>query len=286
MLTERIHAPKTAGGESSLIDPLRQLGFSAYESSAYETLCRLYPATAYEVSKASGLPRANVYSILRALEVRGLIQRVTDDPVRYAPFDPDEFFSSFAKKTAELCSDAASKAKRRSKVNENVYVWNYRGKEVEQKISEIIDTAREHVWIKAPDRLIEPHLDELARATSRGVKVILIAFGENLERLRKHPGMVIFAHEGSGVLIGANEAILTIATDSGSAMIVSFARDPVGSYTRNPWIVYAIETMVLHEIFLAEIYKKIGPALDAKFGKQLMKLRKKYRPEALGKDIL
>ena len=58
-----------------LATTLRELGFSEYEAKSYAALAARQPATAYEIAKVTGLPRANVYGALRNLEAKGEIGR-------------------------------------------------------------------------------------------------------------------------------------------------------------------------------------------------------------------
>ena len=53
-----------------ILSGLRQLGFTDYEARIYVQLLKTNPATAYEVSKATGVPRANTYAALEALAQR------------------------------------------------------------------------------------------------------------------------------------------------------------------------------------------------------------------------
>ncbi len=74
--------------------PVRQLqalGFTQYESQAYVTLLQKNPLTGYELAKASGVPRANIYTVLDRLEEHGAVVRVdTEHGVRYSPVPPKE----------------------------------------------------------------------------------------------------------------------------------------------------------------------------------------------------
>lgn len=54
-----------------LLLDLKQLGFTEYEARVYFQLLLQSPATAYEVAKASGVPRPNTYNALEALSQRG-----------------------------------------------------------------------------------------------------------------------------------------------------------------------------------------------------------------------
>jgi hypothetical protein len=47
-----------------------------------------------------------------------------------------------------------------------------------------------------------------------------------------------------------------------------------------------IQTLLLHEIYFAEIYAALGPQLEARFGKRLEKLRRKYRPTGRERPVM
>lgn len=277
-----------ARARAPLTSALRELGFSDYEAKAYAALAANQPATAYEIAKVTGLPRANVYSALHNLEAKGAIQPVTEHPVRYVPVDPERFFGQMQRNTAGLCEDVVHAVKRNAKTEENAYVWLFRGKqEVHRKLVELIDRAREHLWIKAPASLIGPYAEALKMAAHRGVGVRLVVFGEDFSALRAHPRIQVFPHEGDGQPHGAaTDFLLTMTVDSDAMMIVSFAGPVIGSYARDPSIIYVIQTLLLHEIYFAEIYAAFGPQLEARFGKRLEKLRRRYRPQGRERPVM
>jgi len=281
--------PRTAvRPRQPLAAALRELGFSDYEARAYAALAARQPATAYEIAKVTGLPRANVYGALRNLAAKGAIQPVTERPVRYVPVDPEQFFRRLQRNTAGLCDDVVRAVKRSAKPEENAYVWLYRGAdEVHDKFTELIDTAREHIWIKAPAALIEPYREALVKAARRRVTVRLVVFGDDPAALRAHPRIQVFAHEGDGQPHGtAADFMLTATFDSDGMMIVTHTGMVVGSYARDHSIIYVVQTLLLHEIYFAEMYAALGPQLEACFGKRLDKLRRKYRPAGRERPVL
>jgi sugar-specific transcriptional regulator TrmB len=277
-----------ARARQPLASTLRELGFSDYEAKSYVALATHQPATAYEIAKVTGLPRANVYGALRNLEAKGAIQPVTERPLRYVPVDPEQFFQRLQRNTAGLCDDAVLAVKRDAKDEESAYVWLYRGAhEVHDKVIELIASAREQVWIKASAARIEPYCDALGEAARRGVKIRLVAFGKDLALLRGHPDIQVFPHEGDGKSHGVvPDALLTATFDNEGMMIVSHTGKVVGSYARDPSIIYVIQTLLLHEIYFAEIYAALGPQLEARFGKRLEKLRRKYRPTGRERPVM
>jgi hypothetical protein len=61
---------------------------------------------------------------------------------------------------------------------------------------------------------------------------------------------------------------------------------PKASFARDYSIVYVIETLLLHEVYLAEIHSAFGDQLESKFGRQLGRLRRKYRPKGRERPVL
>jgi HTH-type transcriptional regulator, sugar sensing transcriptional regulator len=281
--------PDAPTAPAELIESLQRLGFTDYEAKAYLALSSGYPATAYEVAKVSGLPRANVYSVLRTLELKGAIQPVGEIPRRYAPVDPEDFFGRYARNTAALCTSLAQQMKTQTHPNEDAFVWHYTGEaDVTEKVTELVRNAKSSIWIKAPDHLIKPYLPILKAATKRGVQVILVVFGDEYASLQVDPAMIVFPHEGDAIKRGAADVLFTMTTDFSGVLISTHHAEQgvVGSYARNRAIVYVVQTLFLHEFYLAEMYQKIGGVLDATFGKELAKLRKKYRPKDMEKNVL
>lgn len=273
---------------SPLAKALRGLGFTDYEARAYAALAAKQPATAYEIAKQAGLPRANVYSALRALEAKGAIQPVTENPVRYVPVNPEQFFRGIQRSTAGLCEDVVRAMKRAARDDGSAYVSVLRGEaEVRLRLKEMIEGAREHVWLKGTVTLMAPHARELAAAARRGVTVRLIVFGKAVPGLKPHRNIQVIPHEGDGELHGPpSDALLTATVDSSGMLIASFTETVRASFARDYPVIYVIETLLLHEIYLAEIHAAFGPQLEARFGRQLSRLRRKYRPRGRGKPVI
>ncbi len=280
------NAPRRSA--SPLADSLRELGFTDYEARAYVALAATQPATAYEIAKKAGLPRANVYAALHNLEAKGAIQPVTENPVRYVPVDPERFFQNIQRTTAGLCEDVVRRLRNSVKPAESAYVSIYRGDhEVQAKLTDMIGHAREHIWLKGPVALIEPHAGTLTAAARRGVMVFLIVFGKSVSGLKPHKRIQLIPHEGDGEPHGPpSDRMLTLAVDSKSMLIASFAGTAKASFARDYSIVYVIETLLLHEVYLAEIHAVFGGQLDSRFGRQLSRLRRKYRPPGREQQVL
>jgi sugar-specific transcriptional regulator TrmB len=78
--------------EGRIVDALTQLNFTATDARAYIALLKGAPATGYEISARSGLPRSAIYTVLKKLEASGLINAIQQEPARYVPLPPERLF--------------------------------------------------------------------------------------------------------------------------------------------------------------------------------------------------
>lgn len=265
--------------ESELIRDLQALGFGEHESRAYMALFKIQPATAYEVSKLAGLPKANGYAVLESLSKKEAVQPVSENPVRYIAAAPSVLFERIATATERRCARVVRNLPKLAQVPEQDYVWPITGAEaIGAKIEQMIDQASSHVWIKAPDRLLEPHRAALDRASRRGVSILIILFGTDIERFSFPGDSRTFLHEGNGIPTGNSPYLVTLTRDFEEALVAEFRGQAHGSHTRNKPVVSIADTLIRHEIYFAEIFEEFGEAIQEAFGPALINMRRKYLP--------
>lgn len=265
----------------NLINDLKQLGFTEYEARTYLTLLEDFPATAYEVGKKGGLLRANVYNAFDALEKMGAVQPVSESPVRYVPVDPKIVLDVIARKTSMLCTDIAERLEKIVPTKKQDYVWTLSGYDsVHRRIEEIIAGAQKHIWIKAHEDQLVGHIKELRAASERGVQLLLIVFGapDPAQRLQLGPNAQVYPHEGNGVVVGLGQTLITVTADFGVALTANLDEDAHGALTQNGSVVILAESLIRHEVYLAEIFAQHGERIDERFGPYLRDLRAKYLP--------
>src|SRR6056297_2747560 len=69
---------------------LKDLGLSDYEASAYRALLETGPATAKELSEASGVPMGRIYDVLASIESQHLVRsQAASRPKKYAAVEPE-----------------------------------------------------------------------------------------------------------------------------------------------------------------------------------------------------
>lgn len=274
--------------QGNLIFMLERLNFSEVEAKTYVALFSKSPATAYQIAQMIGLPRPNVYNAVGGLIARGAIQQVTASPARYIPREPGDLFASISRSTSDLCDDVVSELRDLAVNDGTDYVATFSGHTaVDAQVRKMIKSAKARIYIKSSSRLLVPYESELVEAAKRGVLIHVVAADPGISDLPQHENIVIIPHEGTGVATGtAVHFLLTISADADGMLIAALNGEPTASYTRNDAIVYTVHTMVLHEIYLAEIYRHFGPDLEDRFGVDLKELRRAYRPENLENRVL
>jgi sugar-specific transcriptional regulator TrmB len=268
---------QTSIGE--LLPDLLALGFSEYEARAYFALYQLQPATAYEISKLAGLPKANAYTVLESLSKKEAAQPISENPVRYVAVAPSVLFDRIAAATSKRCAKLVEAIPTVAQSSDRGYVWSVTGEEaVDAKIEAMIDGAASHIWIKAAETNLLPHRKALQRAADRGVAILIILFGTHPEKFQFGDRSRTYLHEGNGIPVGIAPHLVTITVDFEEALVAEIRALPQGSYTRNRPIVNLAESLLRHEIYFAEIFEMFGQPIQKTFGPAMIELRRKYLP--------
>lgn len=265
-----------------LVSDFKRLGFTEYEARIYIQLLSEAPATAYEIAKASGVPRPNTYNALDSLAKRGAVQPISENPVRYVPTPPDRHLSNLGRETVAICDSLVRDLARFKAADDDPYVWNVQGEvAIHRKITSLISESRNNVWIKASDDVLRLQADALKEAASRNVDILIVLWGKNPEEFRFGPSCRVFLHEGNGVRMGAADNLFTLTVDH--AVALTATTDKLTAFhTRNYAVVQMADTLIRHDYYMAEIHGRFGAQIDAAFGPHLRDLRlRAFSPEQI-----
>ena len=265
----------TPAAVPDLLTDLQRLGFSEYEARTYLSLLQGHPATAYEVSKHSGLPRANTYGALESLTKKQAVQPVSETPVRYVPITPAVLLDRLSSEVSTVCGRLKEGLSTVAVRERSDVVWTVSGqKPIEKKIDELIDGAQQHIWIKASTDVLRQHTQRLKRAAGRGVKLLFVVFGDDTSFLNFGRNSKVYLHEGNGARMGGADNLFTITSDFRIALTANVSGELTGAYTTNELIVRMAETLIRHDFYMAEILTAFGPDIEARFGAHLTSLRR------------
>lgn len=259
---------------SDILADLRRLGFTDYEGRIYVQLLRQSPATAYEVSKSTGVPRPNTYNALETLTQRGAVLPVSESPSRFVAAPAKELLESIARQTSNLCINVTAKLAALAMPAGDQHVWTLSGDEaVHDKIDALIRSSSQMLMIKAADDILRRHKAALKVAGERGVEMLIVVFGFDAEEFRFGDRCRVYIHEGNGVRMGSTDNLFTIAADHDEMVTATVDQDAVAVHTRNKPIVNMAESLIRHDYYMAEIFGRFGPEIDVAFGPYLRDLR-------------
>lgn len=265
----------------TVVADLKRLGFTDYEARVYLGLLTKSPATAYEVSHASGVPRPNTYSALKALTARKAVVPVSTNPARYAPQQPDELFRTIAAKTSDLCEKVADRLSAMTVDPGERFVWDISGEaEVHAKVDEMIGSATSTIWIKADAKILRRHQTALrAAVTERRARLLIILYGDDPDEFRFNDLCEVYEHEGTGFPMGFADNHFTLTVDHREMLTANSDETVTASHTESPAIVKMAISLLRHDYYMAEIFRVFGDEIDLEFGPNLRKLRQhSYSP--------
>jgi len=160
-----------------IVEKMMQLGFTQYEAKAYVALLQDYPATRYEISKKSGVPRSAIYDITRKLENHGVVNVLSSKPEKYVPLPPEEFLRMLERRYHQELTDLRESLLGMSTDVEPEQLWNITGyTNLIEKAREMIHSAKKEIYLSAWGREIAELYRVLREVQKRGVKIVVFSF--------------------------------------------------------------------------------------------------------------
>ena len=220
--------------ETELILQLSKFGFTQNEAKAYITLLKHCPATGYEVSQHSGVPRSAIYEILRKLELGGAVYSEGKKPVHYFPIPSDQLATQLTSRFEHNIHDLKDKLSELNISSSDQQTWNIKGYSAMIDHSRsMIDDAKESIYMSAWDRECSEMKMQLNQAENRGLDICVFSFTKlsrsfgstfsyniDEEKLRKiwHRQIVMVADKKNDILGGSDKTIdnQCIFTDNSS----------------------------------------------------------------------
>jgi sugar-specific transcriptional regulator TrmB len=158
---------------------IKDLGFTVYESKAYISLLQSSPATRYELSKNSGVPRSAIYSVIQQLEKIGAVNALYTKPEKYIPLPPEQLFSLLEDQLQTRIELARESLKGIESNLLSDHLWNIVGyQNMIYKAREIISNAKKEIYLSIWKTEMELLKDDLKKARKRGVAITLFSFTE------------------------------------------------------------------------------------------------------------
>jgi len=158
------------------IEHLQEVGFGEYEARAYATLVQRGPLTGYQLAKASGIPRPNVYPVIDRLEKRGAVTRIeVGDGVKYAALPAAEMLARLSRTVEAHLAGAGSALGDLAQTTTSEYIWNVEGYDnALARAEQLIGGARERVLIGVWSTESARLAGAMSAAEARGVRIVTL----------------------------------------------------------------------------------------------------------------
>lgn len=243
-----------------LVDKLTQIGFTEYESKVYVALLRQYPATGYQISKSSGVPRSMVYETLSRLHNRGtVLQTVEGRATLYRPLPPQMLLNSHEADHKQLVQSLRSGLDVLYETKPDERVWSISGRmPALTYAAQMIREADDDVYLVLTDQDLDLLRPDIEAACHREIVISTLLTGQGkLEcgRVAYHPPLESELQELTDMLL--------VAIDHGETLIASAGTslEMKATITRNPDLVMIARQFVWMELFTQRIYNRLGPEL-------------------------
>lgn len=246
---------------NDLLSEMQGLGFSEYEARAYVTLLERGQLTGYQLAKATGIPRPNIYPVLDRLQVRGVAARIdVKGGTRYVALPAEAMLDRIGREMSGRLERAKEALRGVQETPSSEVVWNVEGYEaVMNRALALVDHAREQILVGNWSREASALSAAMSAATARGVRVTTLCIqgcpeecGGCRGEIYRYP--VVPEQKGRWLVLSVDDEELLVAemTPDGDAraavtrlnVLVSLA----GHYLRNA-------------IAAAEIARSLGPRM-------------------------
>lgn len=164
----------------SLLQQLTQLGFTEYEARIYLALLQEYPATGYQLSKRSGVPRSMAYQALGRLDTRGAVLQTRDGKAtRYRPLPPQMLLARERAEHNKRIDALVQGLEEVFQAREGDQIWTITGREaVLAYAAQQIQSAQRELMLVLDDPSLQDLESYIGEAHGRGIRIRTLLTGE------------------------------------------------------------------------------------------------------------
>ena len=254
-------------------DLLVPLGFSRYEAQAYTALLRKSPMNGYELAKASGVPRPNIYEVLARLEERGAVMRVEDaSGSQFVPIASDELVQRLRRSFERNLRAAETSLEAIRGESRWEAVMNTRGRDAVIALAQDVIRASRHelllaVWPQEAELLEE----DIEAVEAKGTKITTLCLA-GCSQPCGHCHGEIFRHR---VDPGRPTRWLVLAADKSEVLEVELrGDDAMAVRSRQRLLVELAVWYIRHTVALAALMKDVEATDRGRLSPETIKVLK------------
>ncbi len=239
---------------------LMQIGFTEYEAKVYLAMLRLYPATGYQLSKESGVPRSMVYEALKRLHAKGAaLEAMEGRATLYRPLPPEALLTKHAEEISRLIGGLRSELNALYAEQVDNRVWTIQGETpVSTYAEKLIKQVQMELYLVLTDDDLTSLEPALLAAHKRGVDLNVLLTGDaplEFGHVAYHPPLESELQDLTKTII--------VVSDSSEVLIGSTKTrgKKLATVTRNADLVMVARQFVWMEMLTQRIYTQIGSEL-------------------------
>jgi sugar-specific transcriptional regulator TrmB len=264
---------------SEAVKSLQRLGLSEYEARAYVTLLRKSRLNGYELAKESGIPRANVYTVIAKLVDRGAVLTINSESgPRYTPIDPQQLVQRIESDQRDALLSATQSLESIVSASESDEILSARG------YSALIDHARsaiaqahESVLLALFPSEAQQLEREMSAAEARGVAITILC----LTGCQADCGFCR-GHAYRYRLAPSQKTRWLIAAVDGDVLVAGQIQgdDAVTLVTQQRMLVELSGAFIRQSIAMASVITDLGPQLERSLKPQTRKILQNVSPQS------
>lgn len=182
--------------EQKFSEYLQHFGLTRQEALVYQQLLVNGKQTGYEIAKASGISRSNVYSALAALVDKGAAYQLEETAKKYIPVKLEEFCENHIQSLNEEKEWLLLNLPK-EKIKEEGYITIEGAEHIRSKIRNLLKETEERVYISCKAKYVYEFEEELQKLLDKKKKVVIITDEEIT-----FDGALIYISEDRGNQLG------------------------------------------------------------------------------------
>ena len=234
---------------------LMEIGFTEYEAKVYLALLGGNPATGYQISKESGVPRSMVYETLSRLVARGAaLESVEGKTTLYCPVPPHLLLDRYEERQLSLTTDLREKLQAKYVDTSEEYVWSIRSKSaVFTYAKQMLSEAQREIYLVLNDVGLGALQEEIKATTERGMDVCTLLTGQDHFShgyVARHPPLESEVQELTNTMV--------LVVDQAEALIADVGQDAYATITNSHNLVLIARQFIWMELFAQRVYRQLG----------------------------
>ena len=252
-----------------LLTGFTQIGFTEYEAKVYLALLHESPATGYQLSKKSGVPRSMVYDALGRLSARGAVMDTIEGRATlYRPVPPGLLLDSYEDEQRQLTEELRKGLAAINSTTDEDHVWSINGrKSIWSYAAQMIRSAQEEIFLILTDDDLDFLNAEITDAHSRSVNLNTLLTGDaafDLGHVAHHPFKESEMQELTDTLM--------VVVDKTKVLIADTKQEATATITGSRNLVLIARQFVWMELFAQRVAALLGPETISKLDPEDQKI--------------